>query len=71
VGPGVVDAFGAGAAVGMFGGIGETKNFRDRLGMSRLSTMMHELEGLRIGGAMNMSSNLGSGFSFAHRLGVS
>lgn len=50
----------------------EAKGFRDRLGMSRLSTMMHELEGLRIGGAMTMTmgSNLGSGFSFAHRLGV-
>lgn len=42
----------------------ETKRFRDRLGMSRLSTMMKELEGLKIG---EMGSNLSGGFSFAHR----
>lgn len=42
----------------------ETKKFRDRLGMSRLSTMMKELEGLKIG---EMGSNLSGGFSFAHR----
>ena len=56
------DAFSTGSVV-------EAKGLRDRLGMSRLSTMMHELEGLRSSGTMG--ANLGSGFSFAHRLGVS
>ncbi|EJD01579.1 exocyst complex protein [Fomitiporia mediterranea MF3/22] len=51
----------------MNGGAAETKGFRDRLGMSRLSTMMRELEGLRIGDTV--SSNLSGGFSFARGLG--
>lgn len=46
----------------------ETKKFKDRLGMNRLSTMMKELDGLRIRDAM--SSNLSSGFSFANRLAI-
>ncbi|KAI5119514.1 hypothetical protein M0805_002450 [Coniferiporia weirii] len=59
------DSAGVGSIV--LGGTVETKGFRDRLGMSRLSTMMRELDGLRIGDAMG--SNLGSGFSFANRFG--
>jgi len=41
--------------------------FKDRLGMSRLSTMMKELEGLRLGDGMSMSSGLSGGFSLASR----
>ena len=49
------------------GGAAETKGFRERLGMARLSTMMRELEGLGIGDTV--SSNLSSGFSFARGFG--
>ncbi|KAL5507953.1 SEC10 [Sanghuangporus vaninii] len=49
------------------GGVAETKGFRERLGMARLSTMMRELEGLRIGDTV--SSNLSSGFSFTRGFG--
>jgi len=46
----------------------EAKGFRERLGVSRLSTMMKELEGLRIGdGIGNMGSGLSGGFSLASR----
>ncbi|KAH8118616.1 exocyst complex protein [Phellopilus nigrolimitatus] len=58
---------GVGAGVTGFGGVVETKGFRDRLGMSRLSTMMREMDGLHIGDAVG--SNLAGGFSFSNRFG--
>jgi exocyst complex component 5 len=62
VGPGMT---GGGAAD--FAGVTEAKGLGDRLGMSRLSTMMRELEGLKIGDTV--TSNFGAGFSFANRFG--
>ncbi|THH12213.1 hypothetical protein EW145_g135 [Phellinidium pouzarii] len=66
-GVGAVDGVDIGIGGSAFGGVAETKGFRDRLGMSRLSTMMRELDGLRIGDAVG--SNLGGGFSFTNRFG--
>ena len=62
------DAFGMSLDInenGAIGSVPETKGFRDRLGMGRLSTMMRELDASRIGDAVG--SNLSSGFSFANR----
>jgi len=45
----------------------EAKGFKDRLGMGRLSTMMKEMEGLRLGEGMGMSGGFSGGFSLASR----
>jgi len=45
----------------------EAKGFKERLGVSRLSTMMKELEGLRIGDGISVGSSLSGGFSLASR----
>lgn len=45
----------------------EGKGFRDKLNISRLSTMMKELEGLRLGDGMSMGGGFSGGFSLASK----
>lgn len=51
-----------------FTGGSEGRGLGERLGMSRLSTMMRELEGLRIGDTV--TSNFSGGFNFTNRFAV-
>lgn len=56
-----------GYGYGSFGGTSDGRGLGERLGMSRLSTMMRELEGLKIG---DRASNLGERFNFSNRFGT-